>query len=122
MKPAPFNLLLEAASKDNILVLTTNCSTACIFCSHNQNPPAVEAYYVNELTGDEIESLMEFLDGSRKIVIGESATRICEGEPFLRTDIINILQKLREKYTNTTIQITTSGIYLDKVMLTNWNR
>ena len=92
MKPAPFNLLLETAYRDNILVLTTNCSTACIFCSHLQNPREVDAYYIDELTREQIETQIEFLDEGRKIIIGESATRICEGEPFLREDIIEILK------------------------------
>lgn len=117
MKPAPFNLLLEAASKDNILVLTTNCSTSCIFCSHLQNPEEINAYYVDKLTRDQIDTLIEFLDGSRKIVIGESATRICEGEPFLRSDIIEILRSLRLKYRDVPIQITTSGIHLNSNVL-----
>ncbi len=118
MKPAPFNLLLETASRDNILVLTTGCSTSCIFCSHQQNPEEIKAYYVDKLNREQIETLIEFLDGTRKIVIGESATRICEGEPFLCEDIIDILESIRKKYRNTTIQITTSGIHLDRIVLT----
>ena len=122
MKPAPFNLLLETASKDNILVLTTNCSTSCIFCSHLQNPAEINAYYVDNLTREQIDTLIEFLDEARKIVIGESATRICEGEPFLREDIIEILQGIRLKYKNTPIQITTSGIHLNETVLSELKR
>lgn len=117
MKPAPFSLLLETASRDNILVLTTNCSTACIFCSHLQNPEEIKAYYVDKLSREQIDTLIEFLDGARKIVIGESATRICEGEPFLCDDIIDILGSIRLKYAKTLIQITTSGIHLDRALL-----
>lgn len=122
MKPAPFNLLLETVSKDNILVLTTNCSTSCIFCSHLQNPAEVDAYYVDKLSREQISTLIEFLDEARKIVIGESATRICEGEPFLREDIIEILQSIRLKYNNTPIQITTSGIHLNEAVLSELKR
>jgi len=122
MKPAPFNLLLEAASKDNILVLTSNCSTACVFCSHLQNPVDVDAYYVDKLSREQIDILIEFLDESGKIVIGESATRICEGEPFLREDIIEILQSIRLKYRETAIQVTTSGIHLNEAILTGLKR
>lgn len=117
MKPAPFSLLLETASRDNILVLTTSCSTACIFCSHLQNPEKIKAYYVDKLSREQIDTLIEFLDGARKIVIGESATRICEGEPFLCEDIIDILGSIRLKYGNTPIQITTSGIHLNQAVL-----
>lgn len=117
MKPAPFNLLLETASKDNILVLTTDCSTSCIFCSHLQNPEEINAFYIEKLSREQIDTLTEFLDETRKIVIGESATRICEGEPFLRNDIMEILGNLRLKYSDTPIQITTSGIHLSEAVL-----
>ncbi|MGE5630038.1 MAG: DUF512 domain-containing protein [Caulobacteraceae bacterium] len=122
MKPAPFNLLLETANRDNILILTTRCSTSCIFCSHRQNPAEVEAYYVDKLTRDEINTLIEFLDGNRKIVIGESATRICEGEPFLSEGIIETLERVRAKYNTAPIQITTSGSNLDRTILSALQR
>lgn len=117
MRPAPFNLLLETASRDNILVLTTGCSTSCIFCSHLQNPEEIQAYYVEDLSREQIDTLIEFLDGTEKIVIGESATRICEGEPFLRNDIMDILKHIRKKYPGAPIQITTSGIHLNGTVL-----
>lgn len=117
MKPAPFSLLLEAASRDNILVLTTNCSTACVFCSHHQNPAVINAYYVEELSREQIDTLIEFLDGKGKVTIGESATRICEGEPFLREDLLDILSSIRLKYPKVQLQITTSGIHLDRDVL-----
>lgn len=113
MKPAPFNLLLQSASRDNILTLTTSCSTACCFCSHHQNSSEVEAFFVNRLTEEETAVLIDFLDGGRKIVIGESATRICEGEPFLCDDILGILERIRKQHKQTLIQITTSGVPLD---------
>ncbi len=118
MKPAPFNLLLETASRDNILILTTRCSTSCIFCSHQQNPEEIEAYYVDTLSREQIDTLIEFLDGTKKIIIGESATRICEGEPFLCSGIIGILEHIRNRYPKATIQITTSGIHLDGAVIT----
>lgn len=114
MKPAPFNLLLQSASRDNILTLTTSCSTACCFCSHHQNSSEVEAFFVNRLTEEETAALIDFLDGGRKIVIGESATRICEGEPFLCDNIFKILERIRKRYKRTLIQITTSGVPLDR--------
>lgn len=122
MKPAPFNLLLETASKDNILVLTTNCSTSCVFCSHLQNPAEVDAYYVDKLTREQVDTLIEFLDASKKIIIGESATRICEGEPFLHEDILEILLSIRLKYGSTPIQITTSGIHLTGAVMSELRR
>lgn len=117
MIPAPYNLLLQTASRDNILTLTTACSTSCIFCSHRQNPPDIEAYSVNGLSCEEALEIAGFLDKNSKIVIGESATRICEGEPFLYPGILPVLKGIREKYRNTPIQITTSGVPLTEKML-----
>jgi NifB/MoaA-like Fe-S oxidoreductase len=117
MKAAPYNMLLEAASRYNILTLTTSCAAACVFCSHHQNPKEVEAYYINKLTFAEAENLVEFLDGSYKITIGESATRICEGEPFAFEYLMDILKLIRNKYPKVIIQITTSGIYIDAAIL-----
>lgn len=107
-------LLLQTASRDNILTLTTRCATSCIFCSHHQNPPDILAYYVDDLNDDDIDMLLEFLENGRDIVIGESATRICEGEPFIHKDIINILKKLRNKFPDSKIKITTSAVPLDE--------
>jgi MoaA/NifB/PqqE/SkfB family radical SAM enzyme len=117
MKAAPYNMLLEAASRYNILTLTTSCAAACVFCSHHQNPKEVEAYYINKLSKEEAENLVAFLDGNSKITIGESATRICEGEPFAFEYLMHILRLIREKYPNVIIQITTSGINIDEAIL-----
>lgn len=117
MKAAPYNMLLEAASRYNILTLTTSCAAACVFCSHHQNPKEVEAYYINKLTLAEAENLVEFLDGNSKITIGESATRICEGEPFAFEYLMDILKLIRDKYPKVVIQITTSGISIDEAIL-----
>ena len=117
MKAAPYNMLLEAASRYNILTLTTSCAAACVFCSHHQNPKEVEAYYINKLTMEEAENLVEFLDGNSKITIGESATRICEGEPFAFEHLMHILRLIRDKHPKVIIQITTSGISLDETIL-----
>lgn len=117
MKAAPYSMLLEAASRYNILTLTTSCAAACVFCSHHQNPKEVEAYCINKLTKEEAENLVEFLDGDSRITIGESATRICEGEPFAFEYIMDILKLIRSKYPNTIIQITTSGINLDEEII-----
>ncbi|MDF2521652.1 MAG: radical superfamily enzymePDZ protein [Clostridia bacterium] len=117
MKAAPFSMLLEAASKYNILALTTACATSCVFCSHHQNPREVEAYFISKLTMEQAENLIEFLNPEEKITIGESATRICEGEPFAFEHIMAVLELIRVKYPDTPIQITTSAINLEDTVL-----
>ena len=117
MQKAPLHMIYETASKYNIMALTSRCATSCVFCSHHQIPPEVEAFFVSDLTLDEAVTAMEFLDEDKKIIIGESATRLCEGEPFIHKDFIKILRLLREKYKTAPIQITTSGVYLDRETL-----
>ena len=117
MKKATIQMLLQVASSHNILILSTRCATSCVFCSHHQNPPDVEAFYVDDIREEDADTLIEFLDSNQDIVIGESATRICEGEPFLHKDIMNILKKIRQKHGKTKIKITTSAVPLTEAMI-----
>lgn len=112
MNTASYNYILKVVQETNILPVTSACTSGCIFCSHKNNPPGLNVFALPKLTIEEIDNITEFLDGSRKIVIGESASRIIEGEPFLREDIIDILKLIRRKYPDTEIELTTSGTYL----------
>lgn len=112
MKTASYDYIIRTVQQTNILPVTSACNTGCIFCSHRNNPSDIEAYCLPVLGLNDIENICDFLDGSSKIVIGESASRICEGEPFLRNDIMDILRLLRNKFPKTLIEITTSGILL----------
>ncbi|MCX7748692.1 MAG: DUF512 domain-containing protein [Clostridia bacterium] len=100
--------------KTNILPVTSLCNTACIFCSHKQNPKEVEVFQLPKLTLDDYEEMIGFLSPNKKIVIGESATRIIEGEPFANKDFMPILKIIRKKFKNTPVQITTNGILLNE--------
>jgi NifB/MoaA-like Fe-S oxidoreductase len=104
--------LLEAVSKDNVLPLTSHCNLGCIFCSHRQNPPEVKTFRIPPLAKDTLLELAQFLDPSRKIIIGESATRLNEGEPFTHPDILSILEGLRRMFPRTQIAITTNATLL----------
>lgn len=105
-------LFLETASWDNVLPLTSSCNLKCIFCSHRQNPPGIKVHYFPPLPFDFVEELISFLDGNRKIVLGESSTRLCEGEPFTHPHILDILKKIRETFPSAPLQITTNGTFL----------
>jgi MoaA/NifB/PqqE/SkfB family radical SAM enzyme len=113
VKKASFDYILKTVHQSNILPVTSACRTACIFCSHKNNPQDVEAYMLPALSLEEIKQMIAFLDGEEKIVIGESASRIMEGEPFIREDIMDILQEVRRVHPSTVIEITTSGMYMD---------
>ncbi|MFO7819200.1 MAG: hypothetical protein R6V17_03080 [Halanaerobacter sp.] len=75
-------LAVISAQQDNILPITSVCNLDCKFCSHKGNPPEVKTFASGHRPLKEIRSLIDFLSADRKIIIGESATKIEEGEPF----------------------------------------
>jgi pyruvate-formate lyase-activating enzyme len=110
----PF-MLWESASKENVLPLTSVCNLRCVFCSNRQNPSGVRAYAVPHLPLSLVKNLISCLDPGRKIIIGEAATRVNEGEPFTHPQVWQALDAVRERYPHTPLQITTNGILLDRV-------
>ena len=50
------DLINRTAMEANILPLTSRCDSACIFCSHQNNPPQVQVLSVGE------RSLADILD------------------------------------------------------------
>lgn len=113
MKIARKDIILQTIQSNNILPLTSACNTSCIFCSHRFNPTDLDVYKLPKLTLGDIEDMVSFLNPGRKIIIGESATRIIEGEPFIRKDILKILSTIRNSFTKEIIEITTNGTGLD---------
>lgn len=109
-------LITYSVSRANVLPLTSRCNTRCRFCSHLGNPPGFRLPFMPDLSWEKAVSLLEFLDREQKIVIGESATRIPEGEPLLFPDLIPLLQVLRRRFPFTAIQLTTNGIGLTAEM------
>lgn len=59
-----------------------------------------------------IRDLFAHINPREKIIIGESATRINEGEPLSHPQFLAILKELRRNFPHTPIQITTNGILL----------
>lgn len=100
----------------NILPLTSTCNTSCVFCSHRFNPPEVRVYRIPPRSPAAIKNALSFIDPARPIVIGESVTRIIEGEPFTHPDIEGILRLLRSAFPRTPVHLTTNGILLDENM------
>ncbi|MEG6616611.1 DUF512 domain-containing protein [Peptococcaceae bacterium 1198_IL3148] len=112
------SLLYHAAAKSNILPITSTCNVRCVFCSHHQNPANVESYRVAPLTIDQVKQALSFMDASKPVVIGESVTKIMEGEPFTHPKCLQILQHIRSTMPKTPIQITTNGTLLDETTIT----
>ena len=107
-------LTLTSAGDGNVLVLTSTCNVRCVFCSHRQNPRGVEVFFVPALPLEFVEEQVSLLSPHRKVVIGESATRICEGEPFTHPQIRKILDLVRQKLPKTLLQLTTNGTLLTR--------
>jgi NifB/MoaA-like Fe-S oxidoreductase len=88
-----------------------------MFCSHQSNPKEVVTYKIPPLPLEKVADIIDYLDHDKKIVIGESVTRIDEGEPFTHPQFFAILDLIREKYPQTPIQITTNGTLLSEPMV-----
>lgn len=117
MKTAQKDYIINTVYRTNILPVISACNTTCAFCSHKQNPEGVEVYKLGKLELSDFEEIIEFLSPDRKIIIGESATRIIEGEPLLHKDFLSIVEMVRRKYKKTHIQITTNGILLEEKLV-----
>jgi len=98
MDPKLMQTLYHTVQVYNILPLTSVCNVRCLFCSHHQNPTAVRAVGVPPLPLHIVEDLLDFLDGKRKIVIGESASLIMEGEPFTHPHFFTCLDLIRKSF------------------------
>jgi NifB/MoaA-like Fe-S oxidoreductase len=110
-------LLVEAVREHNVLPLTGRCNLSCIFCSHRFNPPGTKAYSFNHLPLNTVNGLLKFLDPSRKIIIGDSATRLREGEPLTYPGFLPVIEKLRQRFPQTLIQFTTNGSLLNRQLI-----
>lgn len=110
-------LLAVSVSRYNVLPLTSLCNVSCLFCSHKQNMPGLETICIPPLSRIEFEHLVTLLDPGRKIVIGESATRVMEGEPFTHPQCLELLETLRKKFPQTPLQVTTNGTLLTRQAL-----
>ncbi len=112
MKAKDKYLLLKTVQQNNILPVTSICNMNCLFCSHHFNPPGIETYRYGTLSLDLIIELIEYLSPGKPVVLGESATKIIEGEPFSHPQIYAILSALRRKWPRKKIKITTNGSFL----------
>lgn len=107
-------LFFEAARRHNVLPLTGRCNLSCIFCSHAQNPPGTRAYSFPPLEISLLRELIPYLDPDRKIIVGESATRLREGEPLTHPAFAAVLEQLRKTHPRAPIQVTTNAAMLDR--------
>ncbi|MDH7478532.1 MAG: radical SAM protein [Syntrophomonadaceae bacterium] len=105
-------MIVYSASQANVLPLTSRCNLRCRFCSHQGNPPDFKLPFLSDRPLKELEVLAGYLDPRRKVVIGESATKIPEGEPLLYPQLVPLLCHLRRRFPRMSVQITTNCIEL----------
>jgi organic radical activating enzyme len=108
------NYILYSEAEQNVLPLSSLCHNGCVFCSHKNISKTDYLYKFYDYKRDlsEIIEHIDFLDPSKKVYIGESATKIFEGEPFLFKGIIEVLKAVRRHVKKAAICITTCGGYI----------
>lgn len=106
--------LLYQAEKEGVLPITSECNMACAFCSNHYNPPGCEVRVIGRRSFEEIKDTVSWLQGSPgPVVIGESVTRVNEGEPLTHPDFLKILKLVRDTYPERTVRVTTNGALLN---------
>lgn len=108
--------ILYSEAEQNVLPLGFSCDANCVFCSHKNIEPHSHLYGFTRYSrsSEEIAAHAEFLDPEKPVLIGDSATKISEGEPFLRKDIVGILSAVRKRVKKAPIKITTSGGHIGR--------
>ncbi len=117
MKFARKDYIINTVFRTNTLPVISECNTSCTFCSNKYNPEGVETYSMAKTSLKEFEEIIEFLSPDKKIVVGEAATRITEGEPLLYKDFIELMKLIRRRFKNTIVQVTTNGILLNEEII-----
>ncbi|MEJ6950777.1 DUF512 domain-containing protein [Natronospora cellulosivora (SeqCode)] len=110
-------LLLKTVQNDNILPLTSVCNMSCLFCSHRNNPKGLDVYSFGHLSLELIEELIEYLPEEGPVIIGESASRIIEGDPMTHPQFNLIIKLIRDQFPRKKIVITSNGSYLSTKMI-----
>lgn len=105
--------LLYQAQKDGILPITSECNEGCLFCSNHFNPPGCEVFNIGRRSLADIRESIPWLQAAPgPVVIGESVTRINEGEPLTHPDLDSVLRLVRDAYPDRVIRLTTNGTLL----------
>jgi hypothetical protein len=116
--PPSMEALLYQAQQQGILPITSQCGSECVFCSNRYNPPSCEIFNIPPRSLDDIRSTLSYLQGAPgPIVIGESVTRINEGEPLTHPNFIEIVRMVRQKYPRKTIRVTTNAMLLGPALV-----
>ncbi|MGM0607319.1 MAG: DUF512 domain-containing protein [Candidatus Muiribacteriota bacterium] len=95
--------------KQIILPVTSKCNLNCIFCSHKGNPPSINIRYLKK-NYNPLEKASKIFNSN--VIIGESASKIVEGEPFIFKHIFELIKILIQN--SNKVEITTSASLLSQ--------
>lgn len=110
-------LLTQSVRYENILPLTSTCNLRCLFCSNAQNPPGVEVFSIPPLPLPLVRRLIPLLNPHRKIIIGEAASRISEGEPLTHPEFWKIMIDSDCVYCGSCVAVCPVGALTEKGMI-----
>jgi len=100
------------AEASGILPITSTCNVSCVFCSNRWNPPAVRVFTLPPRPVDDIRRALVRMRWHREIVIGESASRVSEGEPLTHPDFPGVVREIRRLAPAVPLKLTTNGVLL----------
>ncbi|MFC6322340.1 GTP 3',8-cyclase MoaA [Companilactobacillus baiquanensis] len=89
------------------LSITDRCNLRCVYCMPKEGLPFFPTDKV--LSQDEIVKLIENFSE-----MGVSKVRITGGEPLLRTDVVDIIRRIKDVDGIEDVSITTNGLFLAK--------
>jgi NifB/MoaA-like Fe-S oxidoreductase len=105
--------IIKEALRQGAIPLTSSCNLDCVFCSNRYNPPGVEVLRMAPRSSQEVLADLRFLPSRGRLVIGEAATRVLEGEPFTSPGLFPVLEGIRGAFPSRPIQVTTNGTLAD---------
>ncbi len=105
---------LAEAEAAGILPVTSTCNLSCVFCSNRANPPGVRVHHLPPRPLPEIRAALARMAHLEEVVIGESASRVSEGEPLTHPRFEAVLAAVREALPHALVKVTTNGTLLDR--------
>ncbi len=106
--------LLYQAHKRGVLPISSACGGGCVFCSNRYNPPSCEVIDIPHRTINDLKNTLPWLQSAPgAIIVGESVTRINEGEPLMHPDFLEIMKMVRDRYPRKGIRVTTNALLLE---------
>lgn len=105
-------MALAEAEAAGILPLISVCNLSCLFCSNRSNPPGVRVFSLPPRSLSDIDQALGRMSHLGEVVVGESASRVSEGEPLTHPRFLEIIALVRRRLPRALLKITTNGALL----------